>query len=181
MLPEPEEFANRRKKLGFNQSEFAKLMGISQSYLAKFENNEASLKYSDVKRIEHELSIRENKGKLAMDIMSHEVLLLSTENTLKEAIFKMQETGFSQIPITNHKKRIVGCITESRTLELIEKHSLDAYNKKLLEVMAESLPVVSISTNLSTLRQKLKEHPAVLVMDNGQLKGIISKTDVLMG
>ncbi|MBI4980472.1 CBS domain-containing protein [Candidatus Woesearchaeota archaeon] len=176
-LPEPEEFARRRKKL-FTQKEFAKIMGISQSLISKFETNESSLMYDKVKKIDQELSIRENKGKFAKDVMIKEVFSLSSSDNLKKAIDIMKEKGFSQLPIIE-KGKVVGSITESKALELIQKDGLNAYPKKLSEVMEETLPFVSSYETLDSLRARLKNAPAVLVMDKGELKGIISRADVL--
>jgi predicted transcriptional regulator len=178
VLPEPEEFARRRKKLGITQKQFASIMQLSQSLISKFETNRASMKYDDVKNIDQELSCREYKGKLASDIMTNEVLWLSVNDTLKKAVDKMKENGFSQLPILKNGK-VVGSITETKALDLIQKNGLNVYNQKLAEIMEETLPFVSIHEKLDSLRARLRTAPAVLVMNKGKLTGIISRADVL--
>lgn len=185
-LPELNEFARRRDKLKLTQIELAKLVGISQSLMTKCEREYDFIKYKHVKKIDERLTMLENKGKkLARDIMIKSVVSLSSKDTLKKAIDIMKKNCFSQLPIIDNrgiskKEKIVGCITESRALEVIETYGhQEASNKRLLDVMENSLPCVNFTETLSSLRQHLKMRPAVLVMENNKLQGIISKTDVL--
>ena len=178
-LPEPEEFARRRKKLGLTQQKLADIVKLSRSSITKFETNWISLKYDDVKTIDSELSIREYKGKSAKDVMVKKVSFLSSSDNLRKAIDIMKEKGFSQLPVIQ-KNKIIGSITETGVIDTILKYNQDAFNKEMSEIMEEELPFVGCNENMETLRLKLKNRPAVLVMDKSKLVGIISRADVLV-
>ena len=50
---------------------------------------------------------------------------------------------------------------------------------KAEEIMEDVPPIIPIKTGLKTLLELLKDVPLVLVAEKGDIKGIISKTDLL--
>jgi predicted transcriptional regulator len=50
---------------------------------------------------------------------------------------------------------------------------------KVEDIMEDSPPIVSPKTGLKTLLNLMREYSVVLVSDKGEIKGIISKSDLL--
>ena len=50
---------------------------------------------------------------------------------------------------------------------------------KVEEIMEDSPPIISIKTGMKTILELLKDNQIVLVTEKGDVKGIISKSDLL--
>jgi len=87
----------------------------------------------------------------------------------------MKKFGISQMPVVEEHKS-VGIVSESIILEAM----LDKKEKlKVKDVMGESPPVVSKESPVSVISNLLKFYPLILVSEDGNLKGVITKSDLL--
>jgi len=77
------------------------------------------------------------------------------------------------------KEKIVGIISETTILNKIAEHPERISSLKVGEVMEEVPPIVSPDTGIKTLLHLLQEFSIVLVAEKGDVKGIISKSDIL--
>jgi len=89
----------------------------------------------------------------------------------------MKRKGISQIPV-KHKENVCGLITEKAIIDNLLKRE-NVSQLKVKEIMEDAPPIISINTNLKTLLLLLKECSVALVADKGEIKGIISKTDLM--
>jgi predicted transcriptional regulator len=74
---------------------------------------------------------------------------------------------------------VCGLITEGIILKKVMADPVSIDSLSAEEIMEEVPPIISASTGLKTLLELLKDSPLVLVAEKGDIKGIISKTDLL--
>jgi len=179
-LPELNEIQKIRNGLKLTQKQLAKISGVSQSLIARIEAGNIDPGYSKVLKILRALDRIRFQEVTATEIMTKKVVGIQINNTMEQAAKKMNEYGVSQMPVYDGKK-IVGSISERVILNQIAKgiDVKDISSKKVKEYMEESFPSVGSNTPLSTLSTLLEHNTAVIVIEKGQIIGIITKADLL--
>src|SRR3990167_3831950 len=95
-----EEVKKIRKKLGMTQTELANRAGVSQSLIAKIESGRIDPTYTKTKKIFAALSDLEKKEEVkAEQFMTKRIVSIGSNAPMKEAIFKMNKYGISQLPV----------------------------------------------------------------------------------
>ncbi len=185
MLPSIEELRKMRKSLGISQKELARISGVSQSYIARLEKGEINPAYDKVRKIFEYLNTSGNRAKdidiKAEFIMTKDVDTCEMNDSIISALNKMREKGYSQLPVVTSDKRIIGTITESDINDMLIKGT-SIESLKLLtvkKVMGKVLPQLDKNSPISMIYPLLKYSNAVLIVDGAELKGIITKADVL--
>ena len=175
MITELEQIKSLRKKFGLTQSQLAKMANVSQSLIAKIEAGRIDPTYSNVKKIFTALNDLGKKRELkSSDIMNEKIVSVSPEDDIEESIKKMKKFNISQMPVINDHKSI-GLVSEAIVLEGI----LNKKGKKISDIMTDSPPVVPLSTSADAILNLLQFAPMILVSDDGKLKGVITKADVI--
>lgn len=105
------------------------------------------------------------------------LVFVSPDDTIGEALNRMNENGVTQIPVLDDNKS-VGSLRESRVLAKLLANA-DLVNAKVSETMDESFPVVDIDASLASIKPKLQTAPAVLIEEFNRITGIITRSDVL--
>jgi predicted transcriptional regulator len=170
----------QRILLGLTQAELAKESGHSQSLIAKLERGRLNPSYEAVRKILESLD-RHARGEepTAKDLMRKDPVWADPAEPLGEALGRMKEHGFSQLPVVDLGQP-VGSISESAILERIER-GVDLEKLKLQPVrmaMGTGFPTVDPGTRRRTLVELLREHDAVMVMRDGRLVGVVTKSDL---
>ena len=183
-LPTPEDIKKLRKKVGLTQTELAKLAGVSQSLIARIEKGTVDPRLSTLRKIIEAIKLvemRAKKAKSAKDVMYSPVITIKSSDKVKKAIELMEKYAISQLPVVNDKGVPVGSITESTVLKkLLSGEPEKILKLKVEEIMEESFPTITTSTNIKDIQQLiLKKYPAVLVMEKGKIVGIITKIDLI--
>ncbi len=169
------EIKEIRKKFGLTQSELAKISGVSQSLIAKIEAGRIDPTYSKIRKIFETIESIGKKHELkAEEIMTKKIIHVRPQDDIKEAIKKMKRSNISQMPVIEDNKSL-GTVSESTILEAI----LNKKSNKIKDIMDDSAPIVSKNTTITLVSNLLKFYPMVLVSENGELKGIITKSDLL--
>ncbi|HEX54571.1 MAG: hypothetical protein DRO90_02990 [Candidatus Altiarchaeales archaeon] len=180
MLPELSEIRRIRKRLGMTQTELARMANVSQSLIARIENGAVDPKYSNVMRIFKTLNEIKSKELCARDIMTPNVVRIQMNSCIGKAAKLMRTHNISQLPVFDGN-RIIGSISEQSILDKvssgidIEKLS----SKRINELMEEPFPIVGMKTPLSTISLLLGNNKAVLVVEKGEIRGIITNADLL--
>ena len=174
-----EEIKRLRKKYHLNQKELARRANVSQSLIAKIEAGTVEPSFSKAMQIFEALEqLREKEEIKARDIMNRKVSFAHVGELLKEVIKTMKSKGISQVPVLSNEK-VCGIITEGTILQKVLEHPERSGSLTAEEVMEEAPPIVTVNTGFSTLSSLLKDYPIVLVAEKGEIKGIISKSDLL--
>lgn len=125
---------------------------------------------------------------LVRDKMSANVLTVSPDTTLPDALALMQERGIRRLPVVA-KDRLVGIVT---LLDLVRASpspatSLSVWELNYLlaklpvkDVMAKDVLTVSADEPIDDAAMLMREHRVggLPVMDNGKLVGMITETDI---
>jgi cystathionine beta-synthase len=106
-----------------------------------------------------------------------EIICVKPDAPVKEVVQLINEKGFSHIPVMKGKSAI-GCITENRLMKKLLDNP-DLLNVTAEEVMGECCPTLDAKTELSEVKNILKENAAILVSDFGLITDIITRYDLI--
>ncbi|CAC11254.1 conserved hypothetical protein [Thermoplasma acidophilum] len=185
MMPNIEELRKMRKNLGISQKDLAKVTGVSQSYIARLEKGTINPTYSKIKAIYEYLTKSSEKAStmvLTCDrIMTRNVVVCRSDESILNALNIMRDKGFSQLPVVNEENKVIGTIAENNINDMLLKGmSIDSLRGLTVRrVMSDVLPQVDRNTPVNIIYQLLKYSNAVLVIEAGNLVGIITKADIL--
>jgi len=164
-----------RKAVGLTQQQLAKQAEVSQSLIAKIESGNLDPTYSNVQKIASALErLHHHQEQKAKDIMQKKVITIKPKETLHEVIEKMRKHSISQLPVLANTT-VVGMISETAILDGILHHK----GKIVQDIMEEAPPIIAPETRVSIVSSLLQFSPLVLVAEKGNLKGVITKSDVL--
>jgi predicted transcriptional regulator len=175
--PELQQIKSMRKRIGITQQELAKAANVSQSLIAKVEAGYVDPSFSAGKRILSTLINFERKQEpTASELMRHQVITVKQEGKLKEAVKKMQNNGYSQLPVMNGTN-VAGLLSERSILQQMEL--LAKEGTVVGDVMEEAPPVVPPEAPRKVVAELLAHYNLILVKEKGKVKGILTKADLL--
>ncbi len=180
-MPNPEEIKNYRHKVGLTQAEVAKRAGVSQSLIARIEAGDVDPRVSTLRSIIGVMKEVEDKGSLTAErLMRSPVLSVRSTETIGRASKIMEGKDVSQLPVIDGGFQ-VGSVSETRIIkEMTSGKDMSKLSAmKIKEIMSDGFPTVYPHTDVMTLTNIVELNPAVLVVDKGKVKGIITKTDVV--
>jgi len=168
-----------RKKLGITQNALARMSGVSQSLIAKIESGRLDPAYSKATAIIAALEREQfSAEKTAKDVMHRGAETVPADGTLHSAAALMRKKGISQLPVLDGRA-VVGSITEQTIVANFAGGQKQAGDLRVSEVMEPSFPTALPSTPISAVAALLRHYSAVLVMERGEIAGIITKADFL--
>ena len=180
-IPSSEEIKNYRHKVGLTQATLAEKAGVSQSLIARIEAGDVDPRVSTLKKIISVLKDAEEGGRLTAEtLMRSPVLSIKPTDTIGKASKVMETKDVSQLPIIDRGLQI-GSISETRIIKEMAsgRDPSKLYNMRVTEIMTNGFPTVNPHADVKTLTNIVELNPAVLVVDKGRIKGIITKTDVV--
>ncbi len=183
MLPDITEIKKKRKVLNITQFKLAKLVGVSQSLIAKLESGKLDPSYSNVKRIFLALEKMEiSDSKKVRNVMNDKLFRVEISDTVKSAIGLMKRNGISQLPVFDGKNN-VGSISEKTILDkLASGESMDSVvNDIVEEIMDGPLPTVDEDLPVKAAAQLLQYNQGLLVLRKSKFIGFVTKADLLKG
>lgn len=166
--------------MNLTQQQLAELSGVSQSLIAKIENETTVPGYENAKKLFDCLErISEKHGVIAEHVMQAKIVTVLASESIQKAVRLMEKNGISQLPVLEEGK-VVGTVSEKGLLTKIG----DLNGQKMAETlvrdaMEEALPQIQPNTPFKVLASILEHSPAALVTEKGKIKGIVSKSDLL--
>lgn len=171
------EIKKLRKKLDLNQKELALRAGVSQSLIAKIEAGKIDPTYTKAQQILSALEKLEEKEETkAKELMNKKIVFIKPEDKVKDIIKIMKQKGISQIPVIKDKV-VCGLISEKTILDGLARGQ-NIIELQVEEIMDDCPPIISLETSQKIVLEILREHPIVLVAKKGEVKGLISKSDL---
>ncbi len=164
-----------RLQAGMTQSDLAIAAGVSQSLIAKIERGVLDPSLSNARKIMVALDSRSDPEITVDKVMSRKIVMMTPSETVIDAVKLMKRKGFSQILVGNDD-HLLGMITERVILDHVD--SLDTL--KVSDVLVAPPPSVDVSTPISAIISLLAIYPCVTVMYKGKIKGIVTKSDVMV-
>lgn len=179
-LPTPDEIRALRLKLGLTQAELARAAGVSQPLIARIEGGTVDPRYSTLRAVVEALNRTERAEVTLGDIMTSPVQALRATDLVHQALGLMREQNFSQLPVTA-KGMPVGSISERNLLRALAeaRDPTEVSNKLIRDVMGPPFPVAERTTGLDAAVRMLEDQPAILVVEQGKMVGLVTKADVL--
>ncbi|MGQ9679339.1 MAG: CBS domain-containing protein [Candidatus Bathyarchaeia archaeon] len=117
---------------------------------------------------------------LVRDVMTRNVKTVRTDDTVLEAVSKMNKFRIGSVVVTSNG-RPVGIVTERNILERIVEPRLDPMVVQIKDIM--SSPLITIDQNAGVdeaveimAKRKIKKLP---VVDEDKLVGILSTSDIV--
>ncbi len=178
----------KRKRLRISQKRLARFIKMSQSTIARVENDIERLNpsYDTIFRISTMLNDLEKIDikndmlrKTAGSIMQKKIIYAKATNTVAEAIRIIKNYDFPRLPVLNKDMNVMGAISQKRVMGIAtnEPENLDKIH--VSDIIDSGLPQVGPEAEFSKIRKILEEWDAVLVVERGKAVGIITIYDVL--
>lgn len=178
-IPTPEELKNRREVLGMRQTELAERAGISQSMVARIEAGSVDPRTSTLTKIVQVLNNAAERRITAGRIMHSPVISVSPADPITKALSIFEENNISQLPVIENGIP-VGCISESVIVKAIEQQRLHRTQPFYIRDFTEpGFPTVPSDMDIETVMNILQQNHAVLVVDGGVVRGVITKHDLI--
>ena len=156
------------------QAELASKVGVSQSNIARLERGSLDPKLSLVKKIVDVLT--DNTGRVCSEIMSVEPTTVDARDAVSIAVSLMQENNYSQLPVMRGTQ-LVGIITEWDVIQNLQ-HNLQEISVQSIMSPSGAL-MVDENTSVDVIIPLFEKYQAVLVLNQGRIQGIITRTDLL--
>ncbi len=178
-LPTPEDLKRKRMELGLTQSDLAKNAGVSQPLIARIESGDVDPRLSTLRKIIEVFEDVEKEDVSVRDIMNSTVISVSPEEHIDAAVQIMKEHGISQIPVISNGASFGSISEEMIVKSLSDKKKTLVSHMQIKEIMGDSFPTVSPNSDIKMVSHILETNPAVIVVENGQSIGVVTKHDVM--
>jgi len=172
-LPTPDDLRQRRDVVGLTQSELAERADVSQPLIARVENDDVDPRLSTLRRIVNALDAAKGEVVRATDLMHEDVVHVSPDDAVSEAIERMDEEAYSQLPVIQNGVP-VGSISQSDVIQAGQ----NVGDLPVAEVMSESFPTVATDATVDEIRNLLDHYKAIIVTEGGEAVGIITEADI---
>ncbi len=175
------EIRRRRIALGIPLGELARAVGRTDATLSRIERGQIRPSYDLVQQIVAYLEAQEGVAtpKLAVrDIMNRAVVAIDSAATLQVAAQRMESGAFSQLPVVEHG-RVVGALSESALLRALGRAK--GGRVRVREILEPAYPQIDEEFPADLLPGLFAHYPAVLVLRRGELRGIVTKADLIRG
>ncbi|WP_406662297.1 CBS domain-containing protein [Methanolobus sp. ZRKC3] len=178
-LPTPADLKRKRMELGLTQSDLARSAGVSQPLIARIESGDVDPRLSTLRKIIEVFENVEKEDVCVKDIMNSTVISVSPEQHVDAAVHIMKEYGISQIPVISDGVSFGSISEEMIVKSLSDKKKAFVSNMQIKEIMGDPFPTVSTNSDIKTVSYILETNPAILVIENGQAIGVVTKHDVM--
>lgn len=171
----------RRIALGIPLRELARAVGRSDATLSRVERGQIRPSYELVEKIDGYLQHREGLATPRLtvgDVMNRALVTVEPTAPLATAAQRMEAGGFSQLPVVE-AGRVVGSVSETTVLRALAQPQ--ARRARVADALETAYPVVDEAFPADLLPPVLGRYPAVLVMHRGELRGIVTKADLIRG
>jgi predicted transcriptional regulator len=182
-IPSGETIRRLRKAVGLTQKELAKRAGLSQSLISRIERSDVDPRLSTIRRIIRVIegsTIKE--GQVASHIMHRPVICVNAKQPVEVAVKLMKKYDISQLPVVDDYNTSIGAIQESTIIHCMvrEKDFKKFFKMTVRDIMEGPFPEIAPNTSIHEVLQIfLRGAPAVLVVENGKILGIITKIDLI--
>lgn len=177
----PSEIRSLRIRLGLTQSELAERVGVTQAYISKIESGTADPRISTLEEISEALEEVAPEDRIkAGQVMNRPIISVAPKDKVKKVIELMVTHDISQIPVLQ-RRRQVGSISEDTLIRRISagEDISDLVDLTVDDIMEDPFPTIGDGADVNSLSPILEHEPAVLVLDKGKPRGIITKADLL--
>lgn len=186
-LPPKDELIKQIKafmrETGFSEQRLADETGLSQPVISRILVGERELRYEEAKKILDCLtsklsSIPPNMRASDVATKGENLMKVHVEENLSDVAKMMFEKGYSQAPVYENEM-IKGIITEKSFIALLLTPEKDLRKLRVKDAPIEDAPRYSPETPLQNIAKALLDYYSILIEENGRVKGIITRSDLL--
>ncbi len=182
LFPKLNEMKKYRTAIGLSRDEIARQVGISRSAITKYENGSQIPSYWIAVKIFQFLLDEYSKYQLKLaDVMSTNVKTVTPKTTCGEVLNIMKKFNFTYIPIVQDQI-IMGTISKKGIIHTFDGNydPIKAKDQFVDEIMIDALPILNKNIYLKDVISLILRYNALLVVNLGELVGIITKTDLIL-
>jgi len=178
-LPTPEDFKKLRLELDLTQHDLATRAGVSQPLIARIESGDVDPRLSTLHKIFNAFDAARKEKVLVRDVMHSPIIHTTSDSSIEDAVRILEEHGFSQMPVID-KGVPVGSISTDQIVSSMTDQDIKKVSHLLVRnIMGESFPTVSLTSDANTVSRILEKNPAVLVLEKGVVVGMVTKHDIM--
>jgi CBS domain-containing protein len=126
----------------------------------------------------------DKKALLAKDVMNRNVRALRADSSAKDAVLWLVQHGYSGAPVVDEAGKVLGVFTEHDSIKALSDSlhegmpvgKVSYYMTKALLSVAPDMPVLEVARQFV-----VGQHRRLLVVDNAQLIGIVTRRDLVRG
>ncbi|MEM4177244.1 MAG: CBS domain-containing protein [Nitrososphaeria archaeon] len=171
------------RETGFSEQRLADETGLSQPVISRILVGERELRYEEAKKILDCLtsklsSIPPNMRASDVATKGENLMKVHVEENLSDVAKMMFEKGYSQAPVYENEM-IKGIITEKSFIALLLTPEKDLRKLRVKDAPIEDAPRYSPETPLQNIAKALLDYYSILIEENGRVKGIITRSDLL--
>ena len=119
-------------------------------------------------------------GKLVSRMTKRDCYTLKFEDTVKTASQILSEKKIGCMPVTDHKKNVIGIISERDLSQFIYKERFNL-STPVSQIMSKNIVSCDLNTSVTELMDEMTEKKIrhILIMEDKKLLGIVSIGDVV--
>ena len=178
-LPTPDELKKQRLELSLTQHELAARAGVSQPLIARIESGDVDPRLSTLHKIFNAFEAARKEKIEVRKIMHPSVIHTSSDCSIEEAARIMEEHGFSQMPVIDNGVPVGSLSTDQIVHSMTDQDIKKVSHLLVQNIMGDSFPTVSPTTDANTVSRILEKNPAVLVLETGKVVGVVTKHDLM--
>jgi predicted transcriptional regulator len=178
-LPTPDDIKKLRLELNLTQHELASRAGVSQPLIARIESGDVDPRLSTLRKIFNAFDAARKERVLVGDIMHSPVIHTSSGDSIEDAVRIMEKHGFSQMPVIDGGVPVGSISTDQIVSSMTDQDIKKVSHLLVKNIMGDSFPTVSQTTDANTVSRVLEKNPAVLVLEKGKVIGVVTKHDIM--
>jgi predicted transcriptional regulator len=178
-LPTPEDFKKLRLELNLTQHDLATRAGVSQPLIARIESGDVDPRLSTLHKIFNAFNAARKEKVLVKNVMHSPIIHTTSESSLEIAARILEEHGFSQMPVIDGGVPVGSISTDQIVASMMDQDIKKVSHLLVQNIMGESFPTVSLTTDANTVSRILEKNPAVLVLEKGVVVGVVTKHDIM--
>lgn len=102
------------------------------------------------------------------------------DDEMRAVVARMKAYNVSQLPVVERDGRLIGMVTEIDLLNHLLLPDHDHQPEETIEsIIDRDVPVVGPNASLETLMAIFSNRPAVVIVDDNRVQGILTKIDIL--
>lgn len=118
-------------------------------------------------------AIQQRKG-------DNQIYLARPDDEMREVVARMKAYNVSQLPVVDANDHLVGMVTEIDLLNHLLMPDHHHQPEETIEsIIDRDVPVVGPNAGLETLMAIFSNRPAVVIVDDNRVQGILTKIDIL--
>lgn len=176
MLQDPDQLSDslkkKRQRIGKTQGKIADITDLSVSQISRIENNDTNYSYTAAYKLWLALNQLEENVETAQELMNPKIEWARPQMTVLEIREIMRKNDYSQLPVKKDGEQ-VGRIDSKNLLE-----SRDP-DEKIKKYIGPEYTEINPEMPLKAFKEIIREDSAVLVKDEGEYRGLITRADII--